>query len=44
MKDILKGILTLIVFSSAFLLGYYFGEEKVKSKFPNFQEEEDLNL
>jgi hypothetical protein len=44
MKDIWKGILTLILFGSAFLLGYYFGEEKIKNKIPNFQEEEDFNL
>ncbi|MFB0566457.1 MAG: hypothetical protein ACETWK_12375 [Candidatus Aminicenantaceae bacterium] len=41
MKDVFKAFFTLIIFSSAFLVGLYLGEEKVKKKIPNFQEEID---
>ena len=38
-KNIFKSFLTLLVVSSAFLVGFYLGEEKVKSKIPEFQED-----
>lgn len=39
MKNIFKSFLALLVASSAFLIGFYIGEEKTKSKIPNFQED-----
>lgn len=39
MKDIIKTILTLFVASSAFLIGFYLGQEKIVSKIPDFQED-----
>jgi len=39
MKDILKALFTLLIFSSAFFVGLYIGGEKVKDKIPNFQED-----
>lgn len=39
MKDILKALITIIVFSSAFILGFHIGEERVKNKYPDFQED-----
>jgi hypothetical protein len=39
MKDIFKALVTIIVFSSAFILGFHIGEERVKNKYPNFQED-----
>ncbi|MFQ6083890.1 MAG: hypothetical protein ACE5WD_11115 [Candidatus Aminicenantia bacterium] len=41
MKEFLKGLLTIFVFGSAFILGYYFGGERLKAKIPNFQENEE---
>jgi len=38
MKDFFKSILILLAASSAFLIGFYLGEEKVKSKISDFQE------
>jgi hypothetical protein len=40
MKDLFKSLLLLISFFSAFLVGFYCGEEKFKTKIPDFQEEE----
>jgi hypothetical protein len=34
-------LLALIVTSSAFLIGFYMGKEKIISKFPNFQPESE---
>jgi len=39
MKDLFKIIFTILIFSSAFLVGLYLGEEKVKAKVPNFQDD-----
>jgi len=39
MKDVFKSLLAVLLFSSAFLIGFYLGEEKIKAKFPDFQEE-----
>jgi hypothetical protein len=41
MKNILKSLLAILVASSAFLIGFYLGEEKIKSRIPNFQEESE---
>jgi hypothetical protein len=41
MKDFFKILFTILVFSSAFIVGLYLGEEKVKSKVPNFQEDKE---
>lgn len=43
MKNIFRSLLAFLVASSAFLIGFYLGEEKIKSKIPNFQEEGDDN-
>lgn len=39
MKNIFKSFFALFLASSAFLIGFYLGKEKVKSKIPNFQED-----
>ncbi|MFP4081333.1 MAG: hypothetical protein ACLFVG_01100 [Candidatus Aminicenantes bacterium] len=39
MKDIWRSLLAILVASSAFLLGFYLGGEKIKSKIPDFQED-----
>lgn len=39
LKNIFKSFLALLVASSAFLIGFYLGEEKIKSKIPDFQED-----
>ena len=39
MKNICKSFFAFIVASSAFLIGFYLGTEKVKSKIPDFQED-----
>jgi len=39
MKTIIKSLLTLFLASSAFLIGFYLGQEKIVSKIPDFQEE-----
>ncbi len=41
MKNIFKSIFALFVASSAFLIGFYLGKEKIKSKIPDFQEEKE---
>ncbi len=40
MKKILKPLFTILIFGSAFFIGYYLGEEKLKTKIPDFQEDE----
>jgi|Deesub1362A_J573_1020465.scaffolds.fasta_scaffold00101_24 uncharacterized membrane protein (Fun14 family) len=39
MKEVWKSLFTLLAFSSAFILGFYLGQEKVLKKIPEFQEE-----
>lgn len=39
MKDLFKTLLLFISASAAFLIGFYIGGEKVKTRIPNFQEE-----
>ncbi len=39
MKDLLKSIVFIIATSAAFLIGLYIGEEKVKGKIDDFQED-----
>lgn len=38
-KNIFKSIFAIFLASSAFLIGFYLGQEKIKSKIPNFQED-----
>ncbi|MFC2158876.1 hypothetical protein ACFLT9_13670 [Acidobacteriota bacterium] len=37
MKSLFKSLMTIAVFSSAFLIGFYLGQEKVVSMIPDFQ-------
>jgi len=39
MKDFFKVLFTIIIFSSAFFVGLYLGEEKVKAKVSDFQDD-----
>jgi hypothetical protein len=39
MKDLLKSLFIIIATSAAFLLGLYVGEEKVKAKIDDFQDD-----
>ena len=39
MKDFLKSLFIIFATSAAFLIGLYIGEEKVKGKISDFQEE-----
>jgi hypothetical protein len=39
MSKVLKSIFTILVTSSAFMLGLYLGKEKVRNKIPDFQED-----
>jgi len=39
MKDFLKSLFIIVATSAAFLLGLYIGEEKVKGKISDFQED-----
>jgi hypothetical protein len=41
MKDFCKTMFTLFLVSSAFMIGFYLGQEKIVSKIPNFQEESE---
>jgi len=44
MSKVLKSIFTVLVASSAFMLGLYLGKERIRSKIPDFQEEpEDIS-
>jgi len=44
MKDLCKSLFTLFVVSSAFMIGFYLGQEKIVSKIPNFQDESEESL
>jgi len=39
LKNLIKAIVTLTLTSSAFLIGFYLGQEKIVSRIPNFQED-----
>ncbi len=39
MKDFFKSIFLLLATSCAFFIGFYLGEEKVKSKISDFQKD-----
>ncbi len=39
MKDLIKSLFIIFATSAAFLLGLYIGEEKVKAKIDDFQED-----
>lgn len=39
MRNIIKSLMTIVLASSAFMIGFYLGQEKVVSKIPDFQEE-----
>jgi len=41
MKNILKSFFALFVASSAFLIGFFLGKEKMRSKIPDFQKDID---
>jgi len=41
MKHLFRFLLTLAMASSAFLVGFYLGQEKIVSKIPNFQEDKE---
>jgi hypothetical protein len=41
MKNLFRSLFTLMMVSSAFLMGFYLGQEKIVSKIPNFQEESE---
>jgi len=40
-KNIMKSLMTLVITSSAFLIGFYIGQEKIVSKIPDFQEDQE---
>lgn len=37
----MKSFFALVLASSSFLIGFYMGQEKVKSQYPEFQEESE---
>ena len=39
MKDLLKSLFIIVATSASFLIGLYIGEEKVKAKIADFQED-----
>jgi len=39
MRDIFKAFMALLIVASGFFIGFYFGEEKVKSEISNFQKD-----
>lgn len=41
MKNICKSLMALFLTSSAFLIGFYLGKEKIVAKIPNFQSESE---
>jgi hypothetical protein len=41
MKSLCKSLVTLALFSTAFYLGFYLGQEKIVSRFPDFQDDQD---
>lgn len=44
MKSLCKSLMALLVTSSAFLIGFYMGKEKIIAKIPNFQLDSDDNV
>ena len=43
MKDFCRSLFTLFLVSSAFIIGFYLGQEKIVSRIPEFQEESEEN-
>lgn len=41
MRDIFKTLMALLVVASGFFIGFYFGEEKVRSKISDFQKDRE---
>ena len=41
MKSFCKSLFTLALASTAFFIGFYLGQEKIVSRFPNFQDDQD---
>ena len=41
MKSLCKSLITLALASTAFLIGFYLGQEKIVARYPEFQEEQD---
>lgn len=41
MRNICKAFFTLLMASSAFLIGFYLGQEKISAKIADFQEESE---
>ena len=41
MRDIFKALMALLIVASGFFIGFYFGEEKVKSKISDFQKDRE---
>ncbi len=39
MKNVFRTLFTIVVTSSAFMIGYYLGQEKIMGMIPKFQEE-----
>ena len=44
MKNICKSLMALFVTSSAFVIGFYMGKEKIIAKIPQFQPDSEDNL
>ncbi|MGD2246123.1 MAG: hypothetical protein PVI11_06215 [Candidatus Aminicenantes bacterium] len=43
MRDFFKTLLLVLSASAAFIIGFYVGGEKVKTRIPNFQEDTEEN-
>jgi len=43
MKNICKSLMALLVTSSAFVIGFYMGKEKIIAKIPQFQADSEDN-
>lgn len=41
MKSLCKSLITLALACTAFFIGFYLGQEKIVSRFPNFQDDRD---
>jgi hypothetical protein len=41
MKSLCKSLFTLALASTAFLIGFYLGQEKIVARFPDFQEDQE---
>jgi len=41
MTSLCKSLFTLALASTAFFIGFYLGQEKIVSRFPNFQDDRD---